>query len=328
MPEPSSKTEFHVGVDFGGTKIYAGVFNHAMECIGTARISTKAGRGVDSVIDRIARVVEDAVDEADLSLKQIKALGIGAPGAVDGENGSILFAPNVEGWRDVPLKKSLEKKIGVPVFVENDCNIAILGVYHVELKAKHKSAVGLFIGTGIGGGIILNGQLFSGFNHTAGEVGHMILDPNGPKCGCGNKGCFEAMASRTAIFRRIQAAVKDGEKTVLTEILGSDLDDMRSGSLRKALKRGDKLVTRVIDETAEYIGMGVANMANLLSPEVIILGGGLMEALSDEMLSIIVETAKDYAMPGVLKGVDIFDSRLGDEAGITGGAVLARISTK
>lgn len=328
MTEPASKTEFHVGVDFGGTKIYAGVFNHSMECIGSARISTKAGRGVDSVIDRIARVVEDAVDEADLSLKQVKAVGVGAPGAVDGDSGSILFAPNVEGWRDVPLKKDLEKKIGVPVFVENDCNIAILGVYHVELKAKPKSAVGLFIGTGIGGGIILNGQLFSGFNHTAGEVGHMILDPDGPKCGCGNKGCFEALASRTAIFRRIQAAVKDGEKTVLTEILGSDLEDMRSGSLRKALKRGDKLVTRIIDETAEYIGMGVANVANLLSPEVIILGGGLMEALSDEMLSIIVETAKDYAMPGVLKGVEIFDSRLGDEAGITGGAVLARISTK
>lgn len=324
MPDNSTKSEYVVGVDFGGTKLYAGVFSDRLENIGTARKSTKPQRGVDTVIERIAEVVREAVDEADLSLKQIKGVGIGAPGAVAGDTGDIIFAPNLPGWKNVPLKKALEKHLGVPVFVENDCNIAMLGVYVTELKSKPRSAVGIFLGTGIGGGMIINGELYSGFNHTAGEVGHMVLDPTGPKCGCGNKGCYEALASRTAIFKRLQQAVKDGEKTILTDMLGDDLEDMRSGSLRKALRKGDKLVEKVIDEAAEYTGIAIANLANIMGPEVIVLGGGVIEALADEMLSIIVETANDYAMPGVMEGVEIFASKLGDEAGITGGGVLAK----
>jgi glucokinase len=324
MADTSSKSEYVVGVDFGGTKLFAGVFDDKLANVGTARKSTKPQRGVETVIERIADVVQEAVDEADLTLKQIKGIGIGAPGAVAGETGDIIFAPNLPGWKNVPLKKSLEKLLGVPVFVENDCNIAMLGVYVTELKSKPKNAVGIFLGTGIGGGIILNGELYSGFNHTAGEVGHMVLDPAGPKCGCGNKGCYEAFASRTAIFRRLQQSVKDGEKTILTEMLGDDLEDLRSGNLRKALRKGDKLVEKVIEEAAEYTGIAVANLANILGPEVIVLGGGVIEALADEMLSIIIETAKDYAMPGVMEGVEIFPSKLGDEAGIIGGGVLAK----
>jgi glucokinase len=197
-----------------------------------------------------------------------------------------------------------------------------------ELKAKPKSMVGIFVGTGIGGGLVINGDLYAGFNHTAGEIGHMVLDVNGPKCGCGNKGCFEALASRTAIFQQIKAGVKDGEKTLLTDMLGDDLSDMRSGDLRKAIRRGDKFVDKVVEGAAEYIGIGVANLVNILSPEVVVLGGGVMEALADEMMSVVVETAKDYAMPGTMKGVEIIASKLGDSAGITGGAVLARRGTK
>ena len=324
MADTSTKSDYVVGVDFGGTKLYAGVFDDKLVNVGSARKSTKPQRGVDAVIERIADVVQEAVDEADLTLKQIKGVGIGAPGAVAGETGDIIFAPNLPGWKNVPLKKSLEKLLGVPVFVENDCNIAMLGVYVTELKSKPKNAFGIFLGTGIGGGIIINGELYSGFNHTAGEVGHMVLDPAGPKCGCGNKGCYESFASRTAIFKRLQQAVKDGEKTVLTDMLGADLDDLRSGNLRKALRKGDKLVEKVIEEAAEYTGIAVANLANILGPEVIVLGGGVIEALADEMLSIIIETAKDYAMPGVMDGVEIFPSKLGDEAGIIGGGVLAK----
>lgn len=324
MADTSSKSEYVVGVDFGGTKLFAGVFDDKLVNVGTARKSTKPQRGVETVIERIADVVQEAVDEADLTLKQIKGIGIGAPGAVAGETGDIIFAPNLPGWKNVPLKKSLEKLLGVPVFVENDCNIAMLGVYVTELKSKPKNAFGIFLGTGIGGGIILNGELYSGFNHTAGEIGHMVLDPAGPKCGCGNKGCYEAFASRTAIFKRLQQSVKDGEKTILTEMLGDDLEDLRSGNLRKALRKGDKLVEKVIEEAAEYTGIAVANLANILGPEVIVLGGGVIEALADEMLSIIIETAKDYAMPGVMEGVEIFPSKLGDEAGIIGGGVLAK----
>ncbi len=328
MAETSGKTDYYVGVDLGGTKILSGLFKSSLECVGTAKLSTKSQRGVEAVIERVARCVREAADEADLTLKQVAGVGIGAPGAVNFAEGRVIFAPNMEGWKDVPLKKGLEKLLDVPVFVENDCNIAALGVHVAELKAKPKSMVGIFVGTGIGGGLIINGDLYAGFNHTAAEIGHMVLDVNGPKCGCGNKGCFEALASRTAIFQQIKAGVKDGEKTLLTDMLGDDLSDMRSGDLRKAIRRGDKFVDKVVEGAAEYIGIGVANLVNILSPEVVVLGGGVMEALADEMMSVIVETAKDYAMPGTMKGVEIIASKLGDSAGITGGAVLARRGTK
>lgn len=327
MAESGDKAEYLMGVDVGGTKIYAGVFDSSLECLGTARVSTKAQRGPDAVIERIARCVMDAADECDLSLKQIKGIGIGAPGAVDPDSGKVIFAPNLD-WKDVPLKKELEKQLDVSVFLENDCNNSTLGVYAKELKSKPRHVVGVFLGTGIGGGLILNGELFSGFNHTAGELGHMVLEVNGPKCSCGNNGCFEALASRTAIFRKIQAAVKDGQKTILTDMLGPNLDDLRSGDLRKAIRRGDKFVDRVVEEAAEYTGIAVANLINLFSPEVVVLGGGIIEALADEMMAIIIETAMDYAMTGTTKGVEILASKLGDNAGIVGGAVLARRATK
>lgn len=328
MAESSNKAEYVVGVDLGGTKILSGVFNHSLESAGVTKLSTKSQRGVDKVVERIARCVQDSIDEADLTLKQVAGLGIGAPGAVDFGSGTVIFAPNLEGWKDVPLKKELEEQLGVPVFVENDCNIAALGVYVSELKSKPRSMVGIFVGTGIGGGIIINGELYSGFGHTAGEIGHMVIDVNGPKCGCGNKGCFEALASRTAIFQQIKAGIKDNQKTILTEMLGNDLDDLRSGDLRKAIRRGDKFVDRIVEGAAEYIGIATANLVNILNPEVVVLGGGVIEALADEMMSVIVETATDYAMPGAMKGVEIVASKLGDSAGITGAAVLARRETK
>ncbi len=328
MAESSGKGEYVVGVDLGGTKILSGVFNHSLESIGVVKLSTKSQRGVDKVIERIARCVQDSVDEADLTMKQVAGLGIGAPGAVDFGAGTVIFAPNLEGWKDVPLKKELEKQLGVPVFVENDCNIAALGVYSTELKSKPRSMVGIFVGTGIGGGIIINGELYSGFGHTAGEIGHMVIDVNGPKCSCGNKGCFEALASRTAIFQQIKAGIKDGQKTMLTEMLGDDLEDLRSGDLRKAIRRGDKFVDRIVEGASEYIGIATANLINILNPEVVVLGGGVIEALADEMMGVIVETAADYAMPGAMKGVEIVASKLGDSAGITGAAVLARRETK
>ena len=327
MAETSDKREYFVGVDLGGTKILAGVFDSQLKAVGQTRLSTKAQRGPDKVIERVARCVQDAVDECDLALKQVRAVGIGAPGAVNPETGRVIFAPNLD-WKDVPLEKDLSKHVDLPVFVENDCNVCTLGVHQVELKGKPKNLIGIFIGTGIGGGLILDGQLYSGFNRTAGEVGHMVLEVGGPKCACGNKGCFEALAGRAAIFRKIQVAVKEGQKTLLTDMLGPDLDDLRSGDLRKAIKRGDKFVEKVIEEAAEYTGIAVANLINIFNPEVVVLGGGMLQQLAEDMMAIIVETAMDYAMDGTAKGIEIIASELGDDAGITGAAVLARMKSK
>jgi glucokinase len=327
MPDPTPKSELFIGVDLGGTKILAGVFDSRLKLIGTYKLSTKPQRGAEGVIERISRCVRDAVDECDLKLDQVKAIGIGAPGAVDTASGTVIFAPNLD-WRDVPLAKQLQQELKIPVHLENDCTLSMLGVYDVELEAKPRNVLGIFLGTGIGGGLILDGQVYRGYTRCAGEIGHMVLEINGPKCGCGNRGCFEALASRTAIFQRIRSAVKDGQETLLTDTLGKDLEDLRSGDLRKAIRRGDKFVDHIVEEAAEYTGIAVANLANILGPEVIVLGGGVIEALGSEMMSIIIETAKEYAMPGALKCVEIIATELGDNAGITGGAVLARKSLK
>lgn len=319
------KQEVIVGVDLGGTKILAGIFTPQLRLLQTVKLSTKASRGFESVVERVARCVRDAVDEADLSLKQVRGVGIGAPGAINPESGEVIFAPNLQ-WKNAPLQKALEKHLGVPVFVENDCNACTLGIHEVELKGKSRSLLGIFLGTGIGGGLILDGQLYSGFNRTAGEVGHMVIQVGGPKCSCGNSGCFEALASRTSIFRELARRVKEGEKTLLTESLkeGESIVDLKSGDLRKALRKGDKLAAKVLQEAAKHTGIAVANLVNILSPQTVVLGGGVMDALEDDLMPIILETARNYAMPGTLKDVEILASKLGDAAGITGAAVLGR----
>ncbi|HEY3862141.1 MAG TPA: ROK family protein [Verrucomicrobiae bacterium] len=327
MPEATAKSEYFVGVDLGGTKILAGVFDEKLVCLGRTKMSTKSERGAEEVMDRIARCTRDVVDECDLDFKQVRAVGIGAPGAIDPETGRVIFAPNLQ-WQDVALKKIMEKQLGVPVAVENDCNSATLGVFEKELQGKPRYLVGVFIGTGLGGGIIADGKLYPGASGTAAEIGHMVIQVGGPKCNCGNRGCFEALASRTAIFRAIHGAVKDGQKTVLTEMLGPDLSDLRSGDLRKAIRKGDKLVEKIVEDAAEYTGVAVANLINILNPQTVVLGGGVIDALGDEMMAIIVETAEDYILSGTNKGVEILASKSGDDAGIIGGAVLARRSVK
>lgn len=310
-------------MDLGGTKISAGVFDTKQSLLGSAKFSTKPQRGSEAVIERIARCVNDAVDECDINFKQVRAIGVGAPGVIDEQSGRVLFAPNLN-WKDVPLKKALEKHLDVPVAIENDCNLAALGVFAHELRGKPRHLLGIFLGTGIGGGIIINGEIYGGTGRGAGEIGHMVLQTDGPKCACGSRGCFESLASRTAIFKRIFAAVKDGEKTVLTDMLGDDLKDLRSGDLRRAIRRNDKLVEGIVQDAAEHTGRAVASLINVLNPEVVALGGGIIEALESEVMPTIIKVAREHVMPGLLKGSEIIASGLGDHAGLIGGAVLAR----
>lgn len=313
-----------IGVDLGGTKILAGVFDANLKLLGTAKVSTRAERGLDAVLERIERAVREALETTGTKLTQVRAIGIGAPGAVDADRSTVVFAPNLPGWRNVPLGRRLGRALNRPVFVGNDANVCTLGVHEVELRARPRHLVGVFVGTGIGGGLILNGELYEGASHTAAEIGHMVLEVNGPKCGCGNRGCWEALASRTAIYRRIREAVAAGEKTVLTEWLGSSLEDLRSNELRKAWQQGDKLVRRILLQTADYLGLGIASLVNLLNPEMVVLGGGLIQALQSELMPRIAETARSRIMPGSERALTLTATNLGDDAGITGAAVLAR----
>ena len=205
-----AKTIF-VGVDLGATKILAGVYDSRLNFIGKAKLSTKADRGYREVVRRIAKCVRDAIDECDLNLRQVRAIGIGVPAAVDPESGKVIFAPNLH-WKNKPLRRELEALLKIPVSIDNDCNVCALGVYEGDLTTKPDSMVGIFLSTGIGGGIILNGRLYQGFNRTAGEIGHMLINFDEPPTNWGSHGTFEIHAGRHSIYREIREAIAKGEK--------------------------------------------------------------------------------------------------------------------
>jgi glucokinase len=313
-----------IGVDMGGTKILSAVIDAEGNILGTAKVSTKAGRGAVEVIDRIANCIQQAVSESGVDAESIQAVGIGAPGPLDPATGVVIFAPNL-GWRDVPLKAELEARVGFPTFVDNDVNVGTLGEHVFGAGRGVQNVVGIFVGTGIGGGIILQGELFHGASKTAGEIGHIIVKAGGPRCGCGTRGCLEAIASRTAMTKQFQKAIlKKGKKSVLSELTGGDLESIRSGVLAKAVRMDDKLTLKVFKKVTKYLGIGIGSIVNFLNPEMIVLGGGVVEALDDTFLDNIRAAVEKYSLPNTLDGVQIVPAELGDNSGILGAAALAR----
>ena len=314
--------ELYIGVDLGGTKILAGIFNSEHHCLASDKTKTMPEDGYVAVCSRIVETIRSAAELVGIDSAKVNGAGIGAPGSISSDESRVLFAPNL-GWRDAPLKADLEAQLGCPVWLGNDCNVAATGIHRLELEAKPNDMVSLFLGTGIGSGIITNGVFLSGATRAAGEVGHMVLDPDGPVCGCGTRGCFEALASRTAIFNKVKSAVNDGGE--LTQLMVADDESVtriRSGKLRRAVEAADKLAVHVLDETCFYTGLAIANLCNLLNPEVVALGGGLIEQLHPVMVPKIRDAALERTMPGS-RQVRIMATALGDDAGITGAAILA-----
>ncbi len=313
-----------IGVDMGGTKILSAVIDVEGNILGTAKVPTKADEGTSVVIDRIADSIQKAIGKSGVNESTIEAVGIGAPGPLDPETGIVIFAPNL-GWRDVPLKAELEARVGIPTFVDNDVNVGTLGEHAFGAGKGVQNVVGIFVGTGIGGGIILQGELFHGASKTAGEIGHIIVKAGGPRCGCGTRGCLEALASRTAMTKQFQKAIeKKGKKSVISKLTDGDLSAIRSGVLAKAIRSNDKLTLKVFKKVTKYLGVGIGSIVNFLNPEMIILGGGVVEALDDTFLDNIRAAAEKYALPNTLDGVQIVRAKLGDNSGILGAAALAR----
>ena len=313
-----------IGVDMGGTKILSAVIDADGNILGTAKVPTKADKGASEVIDRIANSIRKAIDKSGVASESIQAVGIGAPGPLDPATGVVIFAPNL-GWRDVPLKAELEARVGFPTFVDNDVNVGTLGEHVFGAGRGVQNVVGIFVGTGIGGGIILNGELFHGASKTAGEVGHIIVKAGGPRCGCGTRGCLEAIASRTAMTKQFRKAIlKKGKKSVISKLTDGDLGAIRSGVLAKAIRLNDKLTLKIFKKVTKYLGIGIGSIVNFLNPEMIVLGGGVVEALDDTFLDDIRAAAKKYSLPNTLDGVQIVRAALGDNSGILGAAALAR----
>ncbi|MBN1997614.1 ROK family protein [candidate division KSB1 bacterium] len=314
--------KYVVGVDLGGTKIYSAVIAQTGKIISSSRRKTKAESGFDSVVSRINKTIFLAIERAGITLDDILAVGIGSPGPLDLKEGTIINTPNLK-WKNAPLKAELVKATGKPVAIDNDGNVGILGEYAYGAARNAKDVIGLFIGTGIGGGIIIGGRLLHGFNENAGELGHMILSPDGPKCGCGNKGCIEALASRLAIERDIRAAYTAGQKTKIFENTADSQERLRSKKLADAFFENDPVVKGVIERAAQYVGLTVASLLNIFNPQVVILGGGLVEAIGEPYVKIVRETAQGNVFPIAIRNVKIIAAELKDDSAVLGAAKLA-----
>lgn len=316
-----------VGVDLGGTKVLAGVVNPEGEILATAKRATKAEAGVDTVVERIVKTVRNAVSEAGLELADIEAICSAAPGPLDPETGTVRNAPNLPGWSSVPFARLLSEGLDDrPVFIENDANLGALGEYMLGAGQGYRNLVGIFVGTGIGGGIILDGKLWQGAHKTAGEIGHTVVLSEGPVCGCGSRGCLEALASRTAIERDVRSAIRAGRESCIPDIMKREQRErLTSSILAEAYSQKDPVVTEVISRVQYYLGLTVANIINLIDPQVVILGGGVVEALDENFLEPIRQIAYQFTLNKLdAKTIPILRAKLGDNSALLGAAVYAR----
>jgi len=310
-----------IGIDLGGTKIYTAVVDEQGKILASSRKRTKAEQGPSPVIDRIVEGVEESVAAAGLPAEQIKGVGVGSPGPLDLKTGTILQTPNL-GWKNVPLRDLLQKKLQLPVTVDNDGNVGVLGEFAYGAGHGAQHMIGLFIGTGIGGGVIVDGKLLHGFNENAGELGHMILDPNGPRCGCGNKGCLEAFASRLSIEREIKVAALHGVETFVLDDIKEN-ERLRSKKLAEAYAAGDPAVKQAVNRSAEYVGYGTASLLNIFNPEVVVLGGGVVEAIGEDYVEQVRKIALQNVFKVARRNVRIVAALLKDDSAVLGAARLA-----
>jgi glucokinase len=307
-----------IGLDIGGTKTLAVVYDREFQEKGKCRRKTQT-KSTEPTEDRICRIVSEAIKNAGVT--KIKGIGVGSPGPLDPATGVIIDTPNL-AWKNFPLAKTLQKAFGVPVVVDNDVNVGTYGEWRFGEVSGCRNVVGVFPGTGIGGGIIIDGKLLHGFSGAAGEVGHMTIDIDGPFCGCGKRGCLEALASRIAIASRVAAAAARGDAPYILANAGTDLANIRSGMLAKAIENGDKIVEAIVRRAAYTTGIAVANLINILSPEAVVLGGGLVESMEKIYLEETQRAVKEHAMPFLRKNVRIVAARLGDYAVAKGAAKL------
>jgi len=314
--------KYIVSVDMGGTKILASVLNSKKGIIARQKKPTDINSGTKVYVKDIAELINKVVSISKLKKENIVAVCLGVPGSVNPTTGIIGFAPNL-AIKNYKMKSELEKLIPYPVLLENDVNLGVLGIKNYGAGKKSVNMLAVFVGTGIGGGVIINGKIYRGFNFVAGEIGHMMVQKNGPKCGCGKKGCFEALASRTAIVNNIIYDVKKlKKKTVLADLIKSN-QRIKSGALKNAIDKKDKVVINRITKACETIGDVLGSVCNLMNFDMIVLGGGVIEALGDFMMPIIKEEFHNHVFDAAEKGVKIVSSMLGDDAAIYGGLALA-----
>ena len=303
---------YNICLDVGGTKVLGAIFNSKNEIIYRLKKRSKSGGDASADVEKvIIGVVEEMIKESGIDQSKLNAIASCAPGVIDQEHGVVLFTPNLP-WRDYDMASSMRKKFGVPFFVGNDVNLGVLGEYHFGAARGYKNIVGLFVGTGLGGGLILNGSLYTGNQFKAAEYGHMILDPEGPLCNCGQRGCLEAFSSKQGMSAYIRQQIARGRETQMAEAVQEGV--FRSKKLKKALESGDKVAVEAVDRACHWLAVATGNLINTFSPDLILYGGGVIEAVGDLFLSKILDEVDRYCMPQIRSTVTLKNASLGDDS--------------
>jgi glucokinase len=312
-----------VGVDLGGTKVLAGVVDSGHRILARAKRATPAAEGGPAILRAIREAIDEALGAAGMSPAEVVGVGIGSPGPLDPETGVILFSANMN-VRNFPLGPALAEALGRPVLVRNDVRVGGYGEFRLGAGRGYRDLLAAFVGTGIGGCVILRGEVVAGATGNAGEVGHILVKSGGPRCGCGRRGCLEALASRTAIARRIFKAIRRGEPTVMAERLHSKADRLKSRDLAAAYASGDAVTVREVQRAARFLGLGLASLINVFGPEIVVIGGGVTEALGAPYLDLVRVAAREQILFDPAGRIRIEPAALGDDAGILGAALMAR----
>ena len=306
-------------VDLGGTKIMTAVVLPDGRLLSHNYCLTMADRGPEVVIDRILSALNGAMAQAQLKTSELIGLGVAAAGILDTKKGIVTTSPNFPHWHDVQLGDILTEKLGIVTYIINDANAAAVGEHRFGVGRGFTNMIYLTVSTGIGGGIIVGGELYSGTDGCAGELGHMTVEVDGPRCHCGNFGCLEALASGWAVVIEAVKRINQGEKSSIIELADGGLESITAETVAMAARRGDRLAADIVREAANYLGVGLANLVNIFNPELIVIGGGLSK-MGDMLLKPARKVVKERAFKLPTRTVRIVRARLGSSAGIIGAA--------
>ena len=312
---------YRLGIDLGGTNIVAGVVDENYKIISTSKRKTNCPRPAEAIADDMAAVAMEAIEAAGLKKEDIEAAGVGSPGAIDPNNGIVCFANNLNFF-NVPMAQMLKDRTGIDFFVENDANAAAYGEFVAGAGKGTNNFVMITLGTGVGGGIIINGKLYSGSNYAGAELGHTVISMDGEMCGCGRQGCWEAYASATALIRQTKQAMIKYPNSVMWEMCNNDINAVNGRTAFDAMRKGDEAGKQVVDKYIYYIAVGIANNINIFQPEIICIGGGVSNEGDNLIKPIEKYVLGDNYARNVEESCKIKTAKLGNDAGIIGAAYI------
>ncbi len=312
--------KYYIGIDLGGTNIKAGVVNENYEIIAKSTCKTNLPRPAEEICADMAKVSLEAVEKAGLTIADIECIGIGTPGIANSAEGIIEYSNNL-GFDNVPVVELMRKHIDKPVYVENDANAAAYGEFVAGSAKGATNAVAITLGTGVGGGIIIGGKIYSGSNFAGAEIGHMVIEVDGPQCTCGRKGCFEVFSSATGLIRMTKEAM-DADKTSLMWEMSKEDDHISARLPFNAMRAGDKSATEVVNKYIKYLAAGITNTINIFQPDVLCIGGGVCNEGDPLLVPMKELVAKEVYTRASKKNTKIVIASLGNDAGIIGAAFL------